>query len=105
MGIVITAEDAAKIKGMAARGDRQHDLAVYWGVNQGRINEIIHSERGARKWKNVPPATEDLPPPGPYVVLARSALTEVERRAAVADVVVKELQSLLQKYADLAAVN
>ena len=33
-------DDAAVVKGMLARGDRQHDIAAWFGVNGGRIGEI-----------------------------------------------------------------
>lgn len=61
-GIILTQEDAAIAKGMLSRGDRQHDVAAWFGVNGGRIAEIA---TGARfTW--VEPATKELPPPGPY---------------------------------------
>lgn len=39
-GIHLTALDAAIVKGMLARGDRQHDIAAWFGVNGGRIAEV-----------------------------------------------------------------
>lgn len=62
-GIILKPADAAIVKGMLVRGDRQHDIAAWFGVNGGRIAEIA---TGARyRW--VPPAGEDeLPPRGPY---------------------------------------
>lgn len=36
-GISLTGTDAAIIKGMLLRGDRQHDIAAWFGVNGGRI--------------------------------------------------------------------
>jgi len=57
------AADAAIVKGMLARGDRQHDIAAWFGVNGGRIAEIATGYR----FPLVEPAeAEDLPPPGPY---------------------------------------
>lgn len=63
-GIKLDSADAALVKGMLARGDRQHDIAAWFGVNGGRIAEIA---TGAR-FSSVPatPAA-DLPPPGPYL--------------------------------------
>lgn len=84
-GIHLTDEDAAIIKGMIARGDRQHDIAAWFGVNGGRIAEI---STGAT-FKDVPIEIADLPPPGPYIsgrgvrrardqlLKARQALIEV----------------------------
>ena len=62
-GVTLDSIDAAVIKGMLARGDRQHDIAAWFGVNGGRIAEIAI---GAR-FRSAPVApTTDLPPPGPY---------------------------------------
>lgn len=63
-------EDAAIVKGMLARGDRQHDIAAWFGVNGGRIGEI---STGA-KFTEVKPADQaDLPPQGPYLSGRQSA--------------------------------
>lgn len=57
-------EDATIVKGMLARGDRQHDIAAWFGVNGGRIAEI---STGA-KFAAVKPADfAELPPKGPYL--------------------------------------
>ncbi len=54
---------AALIKGMAGRGDRHHDIAAWFGLNQGRIAEVLNGD----KYPNAPVApAEQLPPPGPY---------------------------------------
>lgn len=53
------------VKGMLARGDRQHDIAAYFGVNGGRIAEVAN---GTCNYPNAQPMPEDeLPPPGPYI--------------------------------------
>ena len=39
-GITLSTADAALIKGMLLRGDRQHDIAAWFGVNGGRVAEI-----------------------------------------------------------------
>ena len=51
------------VKGMLLRGDRQHDIAAWFGVNAGRIGEI----NNRTKFRDVLPQTQDLPPPGPYL--------------------------------------
>jgi len=62
-GLTLSNADAAIVKGMLIRGDRQHDIAAWFGVNAGRIAEI---STGARfSWVKAAP-TEALPPPGPY---------------------------------------
>jgi hypothetical protein len=63
-GVALDHNDAAVVKGMLARGDRQHDIAAWFGVNGGRIAEIAI---GA-KFSNIAAASAtDLPPPGPYL--------------------------------------
>lgn len=63
-GIRLTADDAAIVKGMLRRGDRQHDIAAWFGVNGGRIAEIATSQR----FETVKPASSnELPPQGPYL--------------------------------------
>lgn len=63
--------EIAIIKGMIARGDKQHDIAAYFGVNGGRIAEINtgHNEHALA----IEPAAEsELPPAGP-IMSGRSA--------------------------------
>jgi hypothetical protein len=58
---------------MLSRGDRQHDVASYFGVNGGRIAEIAN---GTNAYPNAQPTPEaDLPPPWPY--LSKFALQSV----------------------------
>lgn len=60
----LTAADASLIKGMLLRGDRHHDIAAFFGVNQGRVAEI----KDGTKFRDVTSADlEDLPPRGPYL--------------------------------------
>jgi hypothetical protein len=63
-GIHLTTEDAAQVKGMLARGDRQHDIASWFGVNGGRIAEVA---AGAAFMDVLPAPKDALPPPGPYL--------------------------------------
>lgn len=63
------------VKGMLLRGDRQHDVAAYFGVNGGRIAEVA---KGEIPYPNTKAADEsELPPPGPY--LTKYALQSVIR--------------------------
>jgi hypothetical protein len=55
--------DAAIIKGMIARGDKQHDIASWFGQNGGRVGEISTGD----EFSGVVAATADLPPIGPYI--------------------------------------
>ncbi len=63
-GLFLTEEDASIVKGMLARGDRQHDIAAWFGVNGGRIAEIAS---GIKCRLVEPSPTQLLPPPGPYL--------------------------------------
>ena len=86
-GITLCAADAALIKGMLRRGDRQHDIAAWFGVNGGRVAEVAV---GARFGEIQAARAADLPPRGPYpkaaqalasiesLVLAKSALAAAE---------------------------
>jgi len=61
-GISLSEADAAIVKGMLARGDRQHDIAAWFGVNGGRIGEISADHT----FTDVKIQEDGLPPPGPY---------------------------------------
>jgi len=63
-GHSLSRADAAIVKGMLLRGDRQHDIAAWFGVNGGRIGEISCG----KKFSSVPAAPADqLPSSGPYM--------------------------------------
>jgi hypothetical protein len=64
-GISLREADARIAKGMLARGDRQSDIAAYFGVNGGRIAEIASGETFS--WVHSA-RVDELPPRGPYVV-------------------------------------
>ncbi len=86
-GITLSAADAALIKGMLRRGDSQHDIAAWFGVNGGRVAEIAV---GVRFGEIQAASAADLSPRGPYpkaaqavaaiesLALARSALAAAE---------------------------
>jgi hypothetical protein len=86
-GVVLTRDDARIVKGMLLRGDRQHDIAAWFGVNGGRVAEV---STGALFAEIRPALAEELPPPGPYrsgraASAAMSALAEAKRALAVAE--------------------
>jgi hypothetical protein len=62
-GIKLTISDVRLVKGMLHRGDRQHDIASWFGVNGGRIAEI--STRA--KFSDILMQKDRLPPSGPYI--------------------------------------
>lgn len=70
---------------MIARGDRQHDIAAWFGVNGGRIAEVATGATFAE----VNAILENLPPAGPY-----TAVKAVHEARA-------ELQNIRGKLADL----
>lgn len=91
-GVSLDEADAAIAKGMLARGDRQHDIAAWFGVNAGRVAELA----SGKIFREVPaaPADQNLPPPGPYLcgraanaaldaLAAAEAALEAARRAVV----------------------
>jgi hypothetical protein len=89
-GITLTAADAAIVKGMLIRGDRQHDIASWFGINAGRIAEVATGYR----FTEVPPAhADELPPHGPYpqgreAVAAIEALALAKRALVAAETMI-----------------
>lgn len=86
-GISLSEGDAAIVKGMLIRGDRQHDIAAWFGVNGGRIGEIATGYRFARV---LAASQDELPSPGPYpaarvAVAAISALSAAKAALANAE--------------------
>jgi hypothetical protein len=72
-GNTLSYRDTQVVKGMLLQGDRQHDIAAFFGINAGRIAEV---STGDCAYPNAPPTPEpDLPPPGPY--LSKFALQSV----------------------------
>lgn len=98
-GRKLDASDAAFVKGMLNRNDRQHDIAAYFAVNGGRIGE---TSTGAHFSAVTPASQASLPPAAPYLVLSATLRTE-------ADALHKELlqsgaaQSLVDRIAKIIA--
>jgi hypothetical protein len=60
-GNTLSYRDTQIVKGMLLRGDRQHDIAAFFGINAGRIAEVA---TGNCAYPNSPPmAVENLPRP------------------------------------------
>lgn len=68
-GYRLSPDDAGIVRGMIARGDRHHDIAAWFGVNQGRIAEV---NNGTIFPDQQAAPIDALPPSGPYMS-ARSA--------------------------------
>jgi hypothetical protein len=66
-GITVRAQDVPLILGMVARGDRRHDIAAWFGLNQGRIKETEDGKHGPLAVA----AANKLPPSGSPGIKAR----------------------------------
>ena len=77
-GRVLNSADAALVKGMIDRGDRQHDIAAYFAVNGGRIGETSTGE----KFASVAAVTSGLPPSAPYLVIPAALRSDAVSLAA-----------------------
>jgi hypothetical protein len=88
----MTERDAAIAKAMLARGDRQHDIAAWFGVNGGRIGEIASGKTFVHV---APEPRSNLPPRGPYpsgrdATIALRALVAAREAIASAEAVVRQ---------------
>jgi hypothetical protein len=90
-GISLSPTDAAIVKGMLLRGDRQSDIASFFSVNPGRIAEIAVGDRFADV---IAASPEELPAPGPY--LATQTAVEVANALAAARTAMERAESLLR---------
>jgi hypothetical protein len=83
-GYHLTNNDASIVLGQISRGDRDHDIAAWFGVNQGRIADVKNGEHGSI----TAAASSDLPPKGPPGVKGRRArysLGEIEKALSEGD--------------------
>jgi hypothetical protein len=90
---------------MLARGDRQHDIASYFGVNGGRIGEIAS---GDNAYPNAQPSPDaELPPPGPYMTkyAVQSVIDTLTEALAALDLADAETELADVKVALLLARN
>jgi hypothetical protein len=72
--ISVKSGDVPIIIGMIGRGDRHHDIAAWFGLNQGRIKDTQDGKYG-------PPQTSanvHLPPKGPPGIKGRHLREEAE---------------------------
>jgi hypothetical protein len=66
-GIKVKAIDIPIIMGMIGRGDRHHDIAAWFGLNQGRIKDTQDAKYGPAQTT----AGIGLPPKGPPGIKGR----------------------------------
>lgn len=78
-GIHLSSKDAEIVMGMLARGDRKHDIAAWFGVNQGRIKGVEDGDFGSVP---IAPATQ-LPPKGPPGLKGRRIKADVDSALAL----------------------
>lgn len=98
-GYSLTGNDVRLVLGMVARGDRHHDIAAWFGVNQGRIADALDGKYGT---PDAAPANE-LPPQGAPGVKGnrlRNAVDEVCQRLADGDTdgALDRLKAAMGKY-------
>jgi hypothetical protein len=74
-GIVVHKADVPIILGMIMRNDRKHDIAAWFGLNQGRIAEVEDGTHGN------PPAAPaaQMPPVGSPGPRARALRAEAQK--------------------------
>lgn len=75
-GYTLKSTDASIIFGMVKRDDRDHDIAAWFGVNQGRIAEV---KDGSKFGKVAPALQGDLPPKGPPGIKGRRLRGAVDK--------------------------
>lgn len=73
-GFTVNRGDVPIILGMQARGDRDHDIAAWFGVNQGRIAEAKDGKFG----QGQPVPAHTLPPKGAPGIKGRILRDAVE---------------------------
>jgi len=73
--MAMTVQDAKVAIGMLARGDKQHDVAAWFGENQARI---VEASNGAFGTTEAAPLSE-LPPKGSPGIKGRRLLAFVEK--------------------------
>ena len=101
-GITVRKADVPAILGMVARGDRKHDIAAWFGLNQGRIAEVEDGKYGSPP---MAPANQ-LPPSGSPGLKARALRSEIDRihqllkKGTVADTqaALKKLEQAMQEF-------
>ncbi len=99
-GYNLTAADAKIVMGMLARNDREHDIAAWFGVNQGRVSGVKDgSDFGTVS--AAPP--EQLPPkgaPGPKGRVLRAMVVKAIDKLKAGNMAggIAELEEGLKRY-------
>jgi hypothetical protein len=104
-GYTLVQSDAPIIFGMVARDDRDHDIAAWFGVNQGRIAEV---KDGSKFGTPAATPASQLPPSGPPGIKGRrlrSAADQISTALAKGPAGLKEAEDLLQAAIDAYDAN
>lgn len=73
--MALSTHDAKIIIGMVKRGDDQHNVAAWFGENQGRVADALQGKYGTTE---AAPAA-DLPPSGPPGMKGRRLRSKVNK--------------------------
>jgi len=97
--MALSSNDARIIIGMLARGDKQHDVAAYFGENQARIVEASNGDFGTLE---AAPSSE-LPPKGAPGIKGRRLKAFSEKALAAlesgnTEEAIKQLKAGLDRY-------
>lgn len=97
--MALTVNDAKIAIGMLARGDKQHDVAAWFGENQARI---VEAAGGALGTLEAAPA-DQLPPRGSPGIKGRRLLAFVDKavealKAGDADEAMRQLVAGVDRY-------
>lgn len=84
--------EIAVVKGMLARGDKQQDIAAYFGINGGRIAEINTGQNPDADGV-LAAAPEGLPKAGP-IMAGRSAQRALDTLVALRDLIDETIQEI-----------
>ncbi len=89
-GPALTTRDTSIVLGMIARGDHDHDIAAWFGVNQGRIAEVKEGKYSSAIAADV----SELPPKGPPGVKGKRLKEAVDK--ALADLAAGDIGRALE---------
>jgi hypothetical protein len=89
----LSTDEIAQMKGMLSRGDRQVDIAQWFGVNQSFVNRLRLGRLDKHRHTQAAPE-KFLPPAGPYALVSQG----VADQAQADRLMIEELAQLLTKF-------
>lgn len=90
-----TVEQARLVRGMRRRGDSWRDIETWTGLHSYAVWLILKSK--SPEYAVPPLPASELPPKGPYQVVSRAVLSQLEERAAVPTTLLEELTARLAR--------